>query len=259
MRGYVGRAARVLVRPFLFVATALGLPILVFAGLTAYSKTQEGLVTEEMLIAAFLASLSASVAILVGLAIMRKLEMFRSKGSTPQQVGDLIPSVIAALIIADFLVATASPNFLLASTPTKILETKRDSRPLEKALDAYRRDHGSYPGALGELTTPVAYLQRWPADRCAAVDPETRRRTSLVYAPLNRRSPANRVVYDAFALISVGPDRVPDIVPERDLPPDVPLTREEAERRLAALTYDPSNGSMSTGDVVLQIGGFGKK
>jgi hypothetical protein len=61
-----------------------------------------------------------------------------------------------------------------------------------------------------------------------------------------------RTVYDAFIVISRGPDKVFQIDPERDLASPVPLTVKEAWTRLSDKYYGPYNGTRSAGDLFYQ-------
>jgi type II secretion system protein G len=98
----------------------------------------------------------------------------------------LIELLIVVAIIA-ILAAIAVPNFLEAQTRARTSRSKADMRTLATAFEAYRVDWTNYPesnifqgetsernfpttiprnklGGVLEVTTPVAYITRYPRD-----------------------------------------------------------------------------------------------
>lgn len=179
----------------------------------------------------------------------------------------LLEILIVVAIIA-ILAAIMVPNFLDAQTRAKIARAKSDVRVVAEAIEAYRVDTKQYPwpdDAQGNpilnmdnlphafttripvrLTTPTAYLTH------LLVDPFPNRDKSenslFLYAPRNYFEMAEGegafdsytamlLPYEAssglrysFRVLSRGPD----------------LDAETA----APAVYDPSNGTVSSGDIV---------
>lgn len=85
----------------------------------------------------------------------------------------LIELLIVVAIIA-VLAAIAVPNFLEAQVRAKVSRVKADARTIVVAVESYRVDHNKMPVPLGaavfwgarqaRLTTPVAYLSSLPKD-----------------------------------------------------------------------------------------------
>ncbi|MDX2176780.1 MAG: type II secretion system protein GspG [Candidatus Sumerlaeia bacterium] len=146
----------------------------------------------------------------------------------------LIELLVAVAVIA-ILAAIAVPNFLAAQTRSKAAAAVADLRTIRTALEAYAVDENTYPlnaggiglpGALLNLTRPVAYLTALP------VDPFTEAGTNYFYLAAARVSPLSEERYGKFVLASVGPDRKLDTTLS------------------SALRYDPTNGTVSDGDIL---------
>ncbi len=83
----------------------------------------------------------------------------------------LIELLIVVAIIA-ILAAIAVPNFLEAQTRSKVSRTHADMRSVATALEAYRTDHNDYPWVEQSpgyqiphnLTTPIAFISSLPKD-----------------------------------------------------------------------------------------------
>lgn len=102
---------------------------------------------------------------------------------TRQRGFTLIELLIVVAIIA-ILAAIAVPNFLAAQTRAKVSRAQSDMRTISVGLEAFRVDNARYPpdaeiiiggGQLSYLvrlqfiTTPIAYLSSVPADPFATV------------------------------------------------------------------------------------------
>lgn len=173
----------------------------------------------------------------------------------------LIELLIVVAIIA-ILAAVAVPNFLEAQTRAKISRVKNDMRCMATALESYCVDHNGYPpnydtplypGGPGDesrvfasLTSPVAFLTNVPRDVFRPDVREPHRGTYYEYIasdtvfalPQYKDSlaPWYRRTGTRWSLASVGPDRRNQYVGHQ-----LPIW--------AVFTYDPTNGSVSRGDL----------
>lgn len=163
----------------------------------------------------------------------------------------LIELLIVVAIIA-ILAAIAVPNFLEAQTRAKVSRVRSDIRTIALGLEAYRVDNDRYPPHrdnprdMTVLTTPVSYLTAIPVDPFSSLMNHTYSMTGLYYTwqdllsiyrdmnPswgggdwLSRRVGEGRM----WSLSSPGPDL------------------EETMAADATLIYDPTNGTISTGDI----------
>jgi type II secretion system protein G len=201
----------------------------------------------------------------------------------------LIELLIVVAIIA-ILAAIAVPNFLKAQTRAKCSVTRTDLRTVSVALEAYRTDCNAYPQAeingtlkyLFWLTTPVAYLTNknlrdpftsanFRFDQIYQIptyryygfneqgvmntwsdNPPAGHQSGELYSPRGEDEDA-RIYW--FALFGHGPDRVRNnlkiggftgtfISQEAMMSPKI----------LINFVYDPTNGTMSNGEMFL-VGG----
>jgi len=190
----------------------------------------------------------------------------------------LIELLIVVAIIA-ILAAIAVPNFLEAQTRAKVSRAKSDMRSVATAIEAYRVDNNNYPLAaelddpsipviLGteeviealvphRITTPIAYMTALPRDPFPPKDEGLGRESkdhSFHY--LDRKSAELRgepnVIDEyqeklvgtatrsiAWWMFSLGPDLQHD--------ENVDGTEPEIE----AAVYDPTNGTISNGDIFM--------
>lgn len=208
----------------------------------------------------------------------------------------LIELLIVVAIIA-ILAAIAVPNFLEAQTRSKVTRVKADMRSLATAMESYVVDYNKYPipsdnqgrwipsptTALSVspfetrvpvlLTTPVAYITSRPVDPFAI----TRTGESQLFNTVTRdyvmmrqtNSPAHNWlnVYNEFFeqatgrppsqairyyFQSFGPDQDHDAeTPHVGGGPSVPHVHGEGA------LYDPTNGTISSGDILYFAPGFG--
>jgi prepilin-type N-terminal cleavage/methylation domain-containing protein len=209
----------------------------------------------------------------------------------------LIELLIVVAIIA-ILAAIAVPNFLEAQTRSKVSRTRADMRSLATALESYAVDHNKYAFYLNSadpdypnynrtassderyehkvpfsLTTPVAYITSLPNDVFERVlSEENAENTRHCYhysndqdftsdpagAPNSRELFPVRYLYTqvvqpgaatyasgsvVWTMISHGPDR------DDDNPDD----------GRPACSYDPTNGTVSNGDLYLFGPGVGTR
>ena len=164
-----------------------------------------------------------------------------------------------ALAAAALLVAILLPQLLKAQMRSQIARVKSDMREIGAALEVYKADYDFYPpaalgrGAQGRplmrLTTPTAFLQALPADpfrpktRPGEERPRVRPRdfdygaTPLAGATL-------------WALASFGPDRRDDTRPFSLYPGYSAELLTGQKEGYDYLVYEPTNGTISRGDVI---------
>lgn len=193
----------------------------------------------------------------------------------------LIELLIVVAIIAT-LAAIAVPNFLEAQVRSKVSRTRADMRSLATAVETYRVDTNYYPlpaaimaGSIdvvypmpspthalyshnflsGAITTPVSYVSTLFIDVFAdpGLEPQLENRyyyyqnfdyTEKLANSAGGSLPAPMVIrrdaFGSWVMFACGPDR-----DRKDLAP--------AQVGLAGLVnafYDPTNGTVSNGDVI---------
>jgi len=183
-----------------------------------------------------------------------------SKGFT------LIELLIVVAIIA-ILAAIAVPNFLEAQTRSKVARVHNDLRTINNAVTAYYLDHDTYPPFVSwvpladrlityrpgpmwiALSTPVCYLSSALRDAFTVLGAHTRAGGQLV-DPFYPCAPgflgAAGGGWDArteWFGMSFGPDMSSDT----GLKSAYPYTR-------TASPYDPTNGTVSWGDIFRHAG-----
>ncbi len=192
----------------------------------------------------------------------------------------LIELLIVVAIIA-ILAAIAVPNFLEAQTRSKVSRGKADMRSMATAIEAYKVDSNRYPMdyqfyqlgggggingpfanvCLGRMTTPIAYMTTLPFNvfrfEKGAFDGDAR--FYGYKSELSWRSFVLMVggawTQDAdmskmWVLISVGPDQTANNG-------EWAMFGEKVLNTVAAFMgggpgclYDPTNGTISAGDIV---------
>ena len=215
--------------------------------------------------------------------------MLRQRGFT------LIELLIVVAIIA-ILAMIAVPNFLEAQTRAKVSRAKNDLRTLAVAVEAYRVDANDWPfgpnagpsgrnwysyiwpewrkdpvtgrtveyGQWYHLTTPISYLTSIPRDTFWrefneqwGIWRDFYRVWNLSETYLNgsrgwgRPSTAYANMHGVKVLMaSVGPDRVEDVADGSAGGPGLPGSRD-------LTIYDPTNGTVSWGDIYYGLPGHG--
>ena len=113
----------------------------------------------------------------------------------------LIELLIVVAIIA-ILAMIAVPNFLEAQMRSKVSRVYADMRSLATAIEAYRLDYNDYPPKLKPepLTSPVAYISRLPDDPFVTDDERqaTRRTFEYVKRDMNADGRQDNMVKDYF-------------------------------------------------------------
>ncbi|GAB4318837.1 MAG: hypothetical protein Kow0059_12620 [Candidatus Sumerlaeia bacterium] len=175
----------------------------------------------------------------------------------------LIELLIVVAIIA-ILAAIAVPNFLEAQTRSKVSRAKADIRTLATALEAYAVDYNHYPPAIAifpraftlegrwsYLTTPVAFVTSIPDDpfgdpvTVSYAGPPWLYKTYDFVVKVDVPPPNNDAFFDfleanyglrgLWYVASQGPNKVPELT---------------ISASLAGLPYDPTNGTVSGGDII---------
>jgi len=180
-----------------------------------------------------------------------------------------IPRLIILLVvvaIVAIIVALCVPNQPDVAPRSKISRTRSDMRTLATALEAYYIDHASYPGwtdrvgqnvfvvgnirhkatydrlptfmnyrpGLATLTTPVAYISTHFADPYGLERDEP----FCYWAPKD----------GGWILWSAGPDGQYDLTMD-NIAQAYDVKKPAPNDYLLSLTYDPTNGPASGGDV----------
>ena len=181
----------------------------------------------------------------------------------PQHGFTLIELLIVVAIIA-ILALIAVPNFLEAQTRAKVSRCKADIRTISVGWESYHVDWGCYPrdqdnwvgpgggGAdetgYSQITTPVAYLTSIPTDpffSVAGLSPTTGdpgdNEAGVSYQPHYEVGSAvvTEEDFDCYCISGTGPDRRDNFRGNDNWP--------DGGR---ALIYDPTNGTVSNGDIV---------
>ncbi len=167
----------------------------------------------------------------------------------------LIELLIVVAIIA-ILAAIAVPNFLEAQTRSKVSAAHSELRTKSVALNAYKVDSHRYPEqsdivdpaarrrGLEVLTTPVAYLTEISADPFSRFD-MFNMNPYYVNISDNPSITAHAREVNKYILGSVGPDGEDDLLNVlRD------LVEERKFMVFESGVYDPTNGTISAGDLV---------
>ena len=187
---------------------------------------------------------------------------------THQKQGFTLIELLIVVAIIAILAAIAIPNFLQAQVRAKISRANSDMRSVSVGLESYYVDNNAYPWTdlglytraqrLNQVTTPIAYIASLPLDLFNS-DTSNEQRVYPYWDPPQ--------VFMLAGLNSDGTgttpntrfDLVPDLKnkivggrqpmwimltmgPDRDYEPAVSPYQFEY--------YDPTNGTVSNGDVV---------
>lgn len=176
----------------------------------------------------------------------------------------LIELLIVVAIIA-ILAAIAVPNFLEAQVRSKATRTQADLRSLATAIEVYRVDNNRYPLAqlfdnlqqrLKVITTPISYITDVPGDPFFRQRPTGFAGTQdwYCYASGNIYQAGGPAVTDyatsIYTIAGRGPDSNLDFGGICTMHP-VALKSKAYERG----SYDPTNGTVSEGDIIRKSAG----
>jgi hypothetical protein len=146
------------------------------------------------------------------------------------------------LVVLGIILCVGIPLFLdrcncfhEANTRAEVSQETSSMRLLAEAISSYKKDHGKFPEPdLTSLTIRTAYIPSLPADPFA-----TKAGATFGYAVKD-----NGTTQTSFALYSPGPDG--------DLDYDwqnYPSNGNQPDETLIFATYDPTNGTESSGDI----------
>lgn len=166
----------------------------------------------------------------------------------------LIELLIVVAIIT-ILASIAVPNFLAAQTRAKVSRAQADMRTIVIGLESYHVDRNRYPptplAALDDrykrlrfLTTPIAYLTSLPLEVFGRKGDEapyaywsSNLSDAMKFSPVFFHLPEEKKKNGRWSLFSRGPDL------------DYELAVEEGGDGLLSY-YDPTNGTVSNGDIM---------
>lgn len=162
--------------------------------------------------------------------------------------GFTLIELLVVVAIIGILSAMALPNFLSAQTRAKVAVAKQEMATIGTALESYAVDNNVYPQAalippwrrLRPLTTPIDYISSVPTDPFTRTD----RIHCYLYGAMDLDS-ANR-----WVLASIGPDRQPSMDPIEFYPGYEPGLFMGQVADYDYMIYDPTNGTISAGDVI---------
>jgi len=181
----------------------------------------------------------------------------------------LIELLIVVAIIA-ILAAIAVPNFLEAQARSKVSRVRADMRSLTTAIEAYRVEWEGYPPDLRpeRMTSPVAYIAKLPNDPFATDDNRQWVRDTFQY---NNRAAFSADFRKNLLVKGYYQQNWPYLSPEwRATGADLPVYLGNPPMEWVfksygpdrwdptclakrgddySLAYDPSNGTVSHGDI----------
>jgi type II secretory pathway pseudopilin PulG len=164
----------------------------------------------------------------------------------------LVVLVVFALLALMFIFSSS-----YALTKTRLSRVMHEQRLIVRALSDYEAQTSDLPApdeGLEALLHPISYMTTIPID--PFIDARADQRQYQYYASV---SPRHRSV-----IISVGPDGDSDLGRLLDVfsvrrgrgangpvgPPVALMTRREADVMITQLSYDPTNGTISNGDII---------
>lgn len=211
-------------------------------------------------------------------------------GSDRRQAGFTLLELLIVVAAVTILSGIAVPVFLEAKVRANVSRAKADMRMVAMAMETYFADHGEYPlpddengDAIGEneydsdpydtrlpmgLTEPIPYIEYRLEDPFLASGP-TEARAYLLYSKKYFDGAMGEGTYQTYLEELLGPDsvlQVEYIVLSRgpDLDHDEPAghswpTGDNNGDANGAILYDPTNGTVSNGDVIYMGAGIGYK
>ena len=165
--------------------------------------------------------------------------------------------LLVVVAIISILSAIAVPNFLEAQVRSKVARAKGDMRTIATALESYHADNNRYPETYVEprwerffpLTTPIQYLTQIPKDPFHMRDDGE---NTIDWGPRHGAYKMGCTPLESpsrWAMSSNGPDLDEDSVPIKVYPGFSWRVFTGQDPDYDYMIYDPSNGTVSSGDV----------
>jgi len=175
---------------------------------------------------------------------------FRPSGYAVTLFELLVVLAVASILMIIFVY---SSQYLMVSS--RVSRVQEEHRVLIRALQNYEADYGALPSnrvGLHALCAPVAYMVRIPSDPFSDRESE-----EYVYV----KSAGNDF---RWVIVSAGPDHRSDLLKTlrsqprgtvlagnaEDKADTVSLPSGDIEALLTSMTYDPTNGLVSGGDII---------
>jgi len=185
----------------------------------------------------------------------------RCKSASPGTGAFTLIELLSVVAIIAILAAIAIPNLLEAQVRAKVARVKSDVRTIAVAMEAYATDNGAYPyfdshynhGYLSDapvLTTPIPYLDSLPHEVFKPMLLQQVRQRYYRYYPIE---------YWARVFPEVGEKQWTWVVMSNAPDLDIDVDEQGALDVMNggySVIYDPTNGSVSSGDMWATNQGF---
>ena len=167
-------------------------------------------------------------------------------------VGGLL---VGGCCIVMVLASIAVPNFLEAQVRSKVSRVKADQRAMAVAIEAFYIDNGTYPASTNQLNASVQPSWMYAGPEFSSIAAGSSLTTPLAYMmsyvpdPFADDPNITFMYYSTgkwWMLWSPGPDTDYDIMPPVQ---QWTMGREGIPTQILNWTYDPTNGTVSDGDI----------
>lgn len=176
---------------------------------------------------------------------------------TNMNKGFKVSELIIVIVIITVLALIAVPNFRESSGPSENSRVRTHHRTIATSLIAYQADHGTFP-PMAPMIDHVSRrddLRETNALRMTIIDPRFPVPDGFEHADLRDRfSPRRCMPYgyhtdgETFLLISIGHDGVYQITDPSAI---YQGATNHPPEEILQLSYDPTNGTRSVGDIIL--------
>ncbi|MFB3895749.1 MAG: hypothetical protein ACE14V_05545 [bacterium] len=187
------------------------------------------------------------IPLILNLIELRRIKKGKSSKSSKKyaSAGLLINCIVLAFLIFlsifDFV-----PSYFAAQDRSKVSRAKGEQNQAATALEAYYKEHKTYPAPDYDnqgnpviphtLTTPISYLTQLPFDPFSG-----KQKQRYHYFA----GPGQDTTKTYWIITSIGPDKKMDL----DISQYNPADPYWQNLNTATGTYDPTNGTVSSGDV----------